>query len=129
MSSHFSFPSIDDLKKIAEVEFSDIVREVIFVDHKIRIFLIRGGFIDVNLSQRLPEKFGFHWELMDTSGTIFRYDNFPDKQWCSLSTYPYHFHNGSQERVEASSFPLNIIDGFRSFLEFVRDKLKSLPVG
>lgn len=117
-------PSLDDLRRVAEIEFSDIVRGTLLVDHKLRIFLIRNGFIDINLSQRLPDKFGFHWELMDTSGTIFRYDNFPDKKWSNVSTYPYHFHSGSQDKVDASPFPLNIIDGFRRFMEFVRNELR-----
>lgn len=116
--------SIDDLQRIAEVEFADIVTDTITIDHKLRIFLIKDGFIDVNLSQRLPDKFGFHWEVMDAAATIFRYDNFPDKSWIYVSTYPYHFHNGSQDNVEASPFPLTTIEGFRAFMEFVRSKMK-----
>lgn len=119
-------PPIDDLKKIAEVEFADIVKDTLFIDHKLRIFLIDKGFIDVNLSQRLPDKFGFHWEVTDPAGTIFRYDNFPDKNWSNVSSYPYHFHNGSQTNVEASPFPLAIVEGFRAFLEFVRIKKKGV---
>ncbi|HLG30215.1 MAG TPA: DUF6516 family protein [Candidatus Brocadiales bacterium] len=116
-------PSIDDLRKIAEVEFADIVKDTLIIDHKLRIFLIDKGFIDVNLSQRLPDKFGFHWEVMDSAGSIFRYDNFPDKNWSNISTYPYHFHNGLQMTVESSPFPLTVIEGFRAFLEFVRVKI------
>jgi len=117
-------PSIDDLRRIAEVEFADMVTDAITIDHKLRIFLIKDGFIDVNLSQRLPDKFGFHWEVMDAAATIFRYDNFPDKNWSPVSTYPYHFHNGSQVNVEASPFPLAAIEGFRAFMESVRSKVK-----
>lgn len=116
-------PSIEDLKRIAEVEFAGIVSDTIIIDHKLRIFLIDNSFVDASLSQRLPDKFGFHWERKDLAGTIFRYDNFPDKNWSDVSTYPYHFHNGSQENAEASPFPLTIIEGFRAFLEFVRGKL------
>ena len=116
--------SIDDLRRIAEVEFADIVNDAAVIDHKVRIFLSHGGFIDVNLSQRLPDKFGFHWAVTDAAGTILRYDNFPDKNWRTVSTYPCHFHNGSQENVEASPFPPAVIDGFRAFMEFVRSKIK-----
>lgn len=119
-------PSIDDLRKIGEVEFADIVKDSMIIDHKLRIFLINNGFIDVSLSQKLPDKFGFHWEVTDLACTIFRYDNFPDKNWRNVSSYPYHFHNGSQQNVEASPFPLAIVDGFRAFLEFVRTKLESI---
>jgi hypothetical protein len=117
-------PSIDDLQRIAEIEFADIVTDAIAIEHKLRIFLTEYGFIDVNLSQRLPGKFGFHWEVMDAASAIFRYDNFPDKNWDHVSTYPYHFHNGSQDKVEVPPFPLTAIEGFREFMEFVRSKIK-----
>lgn len=117
-------PTIDDLKRIAEVEFADIVKEVFLITYKLRIILVDDSFIDVNLSRKLPDKFGFHWECRDGVGTVFRYDNFPDKNWRNISTFPHHFHRGSQENVEASPFPLTIIDGFRSFMEFIRSKVK-----
>ncbi len=41
-----------------------------------------------------------------------------------VSTFPYHFHRGSQDNVEPSPFPLNIIEGFRAFMEFVRENIK-----
>jgi hypothetical protein len=118
-------PSVDDLRKIAEVEFADIVKDTLIIDHKLRIFMIDNSFIDANISERLPDKFGFHWEVMNQSGTFLRYDNFPDKAWGAVSTYPFHFHNGSQMAVEASPFPLTIIEGFRAFLELVRVKMKA----
>ena len=116
--------TINDLRRIAEVEFSDIVKEVFPISYKIRIILIDNSFIDANLSKKLPGRFGYHWECKDISGAIFRYDNFPDKSWKNISTFPYHFHKGSQENVKASPFPLAIIDGFRAFMEFVRSKVK-----
>ncbi len=61
---------LEDLKRIAEVEFADIVRTSMSIDYKMRIILIDNSFIDVFLSERLPNKFGFHWECMDKSGTI-----------------------------------------------------------
>lgn len=113
-----------NIQRIAEVEFVDIVKSTHRTNYKLRIILIDGSFIDVNLSTMLPDKFGFHWECMDTAGTIYRYDNFPDKSWQLVTTFPYHFHNGHQDKVVASPFPLATIDGFRSFMEFVGKKLK-----
>ena len=115
---------LDDLKRVAEVEFADIVKTSIRIDYKMRIILIDKSFIDVFLSERLPNKFGFHWERMDKSGTIYRYDNVPDKKWRNLATYPFHFHKCSQDAVEDSPFPQTPIEGFRAFMEFVRGKLK-----
>lgn len=53
-------PLIDDIKRIAEVEFADIVKETFRIDYKLRIVLINDSFVDVCLSQRLPDRFGFH---------------------------------------------------------------------
>jgi hypothetical protein len=117
-------PTIDDFKRIAEVEFADIVKSTHRIDYKLRIVLINNSFVDVYLSQRLPDKFGFHWECIDGAGTFYRYDNFPDKKWQSVSTYPYHLHAGTQNSVEASPFPAKPLEGFRAFMEFIRRRLK-----
>ena len=116
-------PKIDDLKRIAEVEFKNIVKESFFIGYKARFILIDNSFIDVHLSQKISDKFSFHWECMSSSGTLYRYDNFPDKNWQTVSTYPHHFHDGSQNIVKSSPFPLNPIDGFRAFMEFARKKI------
>lgn len=115
--------SIHDLRKIAQVEFSDIVRDSIIIDHKLRIFFRDGSFMDATLSQKLPDKFGFHWELKDSAKSIYRYDNFPDKNWNFISTYPFHFHYGSQDQVKASPFPPGVLEGFRAFLSFVKTNI------
>lgn len=112
------------LKRIAEVEFFSIVKNAFVINYKLRIILIDSSFIDVNISQKLVEKFGFHWETMNKLGSIYRYDNFPDKQWEFVSTYPYHFHRGAQENVEATPFPTDVLDGFRAFMDFVRNTIE-----
>ena len=116
-------PDIYDIKRIAEIEFSDIVKNTFFIDHKLRIILNDNSFLDIHLSQRLPDRFGFHWERMNKFGTIYRYDNFPDKKWENIPTFPYHFHKELQENAEESPFPLTVIEGFRAFMEFVRTKM------
>jgi len=117
-------PTIEDLKRIAEIEFADIVKNIYQIEYKLRIIFIDNSFLDAFLSQRLTQRFGFHWECMDVPKTFYRYDNFPDKKWQSLNTFPHHFHNGSHNAVEASPFPLTAVEGFRAFMEFVRKKLK-----
>ena len=115
--------TIEDIKRIAEVEFSDIISNAYQIDYKLRITLRNNSFIDVYLSRTLTGKFGFHWECRDKKRTIYRYDNFPFKKWRHVATFPHHFHNGSQNTAEASPFPRSIIDGFRAFMEFVRNKV------
>jgi hypothetical protein len=83
--------TLDDLKRIAEVEFADIVKSCIAMDFKIRFILSDNSFIDVHLAQRLPQKFGFHWECRDQEGTFYRYDNFPDKNGRRSPPIPYTF--------------------------------------
>jgi len=93
------------------------------VETKLRIILIDDGFVDVWLSKRLTSRFGFHWEHK-VAGLSYRYDNFPDIKWRNVSTFPYHFHNGSQNNVvDSSRFDKDIMEGFRDFMNWVRTKL------
>jgi len=114
---------ISDLERIAGVEYSDIVKDIIRSEYKLRLILINRGFVDVNLSRRIPGRFGFHWECLGPQGSFFRYDNFPDKKCRSLPTFPCHFHNGVQGVIEPSPFPRDIVEGFRAFLEFIRQRI------
>jgi hypothetical protein len=116
-------PTPEDLARIAEVEFADIVDSTEILGTKMRIVLVEGGFVDVWLSRKLEGRFGFHWEH-EATGRSYRYDNFPNTKWKHVSTYPYHFHNGSQDNVvDSSRFGRDIMDGFRDFMRWVRLKL------
>lgn len=67
---------IEKLARIAEIEFSDIVDTTELIGTKLRIMLTKEGFIDVWLSRKLANRFGYHWEDKST-GLSYRYDNFP----------------------------------------------------
>jgi hypothetical protein len=115
--------SLQELARIAEIEFSDIVDTTELMGTKLRIMLTKEGFIDVWVSRKLPNRFGFHWVQKSTS-LSYRYDNFPNTKWKYVSTYPYHFHEGSQDNViESSQFKKDIEGGFRSFMRWVSSKL------
>ena len=107
--------------RIAQTEFSDIVETFFYVNYKLIVVLKDKSFVDVGASYRIPGRFSFHWECKNEM--IFRYDNFPDCEWENVDTYPFHFHNGSQNKVESSPFSTDIPDGFRDFMELVRKKL------
>ncbi len=113
---------LENLKSIAEIEFKEIVKHAYIKNYKLRIILIDGSFIEVVISQKLKNKFSFHWECLDNC--IYRYDNFPDKKARKLKTFPYHFHNGNQENIVESQFSKEIVEGFREFLTFVSEKIK-----
>jgi len=115
--------TLESLSRIAELEFSDIVGTTFRLQNKLRILLNDTSFIDVYLSQKIENKFGFHWETKDKDLHVYRYDNFPNTKWKELSTFPYHFHNGSQENVILPPFKEDVVQGFIEFMEFVRDKI------
>lgn len=51
---------LEDLLRIAEIEFINIVSTNIKYENKIRIILVDGSFIDIYLLQRIENRFGFH---------------------------------------------------------------------
>jgi hypothetical protein len=115
--------SIEDLARIAAIEFADIVDSTEIIGTKLRIMLIKDGFVDVWLSRKLKDRFGFHWEQESTS-LSYRYDNFPNTKWRYVSTYPYHFHDSFQNNViDSSRFEKDITAGFRGFMKWVISKL------
>jgi len=115
--------SLQELERIAEIEFSGIVYTTELMASKLRIVLKKGTFIDVWLSRKIPDRFGFHWEDK-TTGLSYRYDNFPNTKWKHVSTYPYHFHDGSQDNViDSSKYEKSVEEGFRGFMRWVSSKL------
>jgi hypothetical protein len=114
---------LDEIRRIAEVEFASIVTDVAVMGVKLRIILTDTSYVDVWVSKKLESRFGFHWERGHLAGTIYRYDNFPDTDWKHIPTYPFHFHNGSQDAVEAPSFSQDVIQGFRDFMGFVEAEM------
>ncbi len=114
--------SIEELARVAEIEFSDIVEHTETIGTKLRVVLIEDGFVDIWLSRKLEGRFGFHWE-QESTALSYRYDNFPNTQWKYVPTYPFHFHDGSQNNVTDSfCFEKDITDGFRGFMRWVRSK-------
>ena len=47
---------LDNLARIAEIEFSDIVDATEIMETKLRIMLLDGGFVDVWLSKKLANR-------------------------------------------------------------------------
>jgi hypothetical protein len=117
--------SLEDIRLIAEVEFASIVDYAEPMGAKLRLVLSDSSYVDVWLSRKLEGRLGFHWERRHIDGCIFRYDNFPNTNWQTVSTYPYHFHDGSQDNVVASPFSQEVLQGFREFMTFAEDKLSA----
>ncbi len=111
--------TLEDLRRIAEVEFGSLVADSQPLGEKLRLFLSDGSYVDLWLSRRLHERFGFHWERRHLDGTFYRYDNFPNTAWRDIVGYPYHFHDGSQDEVISTPFSTDLLTGFREFMRFV----------
>ncbi len=114
---------LDLLRRIAEVEFSDIVVQTDFLGSKLRVLLVDSSFVDVWASRKLAGRFGFHWERRHLDGHIYRYDNFPDTHWSDIPSFPFHVHDGVQDNVIAAPFAQDIEQGFRQFMAFVRQRM------
>ncbi|MBU0734543.1 MAG: hypothetical protein KJ573_13635 [Proteobacteria bacterium] len=119
-----SLVDIERLRKIAEIEFSDIVKEAFIPDmNELRIILTDGSFLDIWFSLKLSGRYSYHWERRRISGKIFRHDNAPHKNWQSLPTFPRHFHDGSEKKAAESFISEDPATALREFLLFVRGKM------
>jgi hypothetical protein len=119
---------VERLREIAEVEFANIVEEAFIPDiHELRIILTDGSFVDVWFSLKVPNRYSYHWERRAIDGKIYRHDNAPHKLWQSVTTFPNHFHNGSESAVSASYISQVPEEALREFLTFVRNKFATQP--
>lgn len=83
------------LSHIAVRDFSDIVKGIKIVEGKLRVILIDRSYVDIWLSVKKKGIYAYHWERKDIDGTIYRYNNLPDKNAKKLKTFPHHFNNGN----------------------------------
>ena len=115
------------LCQIAESEFSDIVVDAISSDlNETRIIFSDNSFLDIWFSLKLEGRYSFHWERRAIDGKIFRHDNAPHQRWLNTSTFPKHYHDGSEEKVVASIISDDPEQALREFLSFVRQYLTNL---
>ena len=119
-----SLVNVERLRKIAEVEFADIVKEAFVPDiNALRIILADGSFVDVWFSLKLSGRYSYHWERRGIDGKIYRHDNAPHKRWQFVTTFPAHFHNGNENTVCESHISEAHDEALREFLIFVRNKM------
>lgn len=114
---------VDALKEIAEIEFSEIVVEVLTDLNTMRIIFTDESYCDIWFSLKLVGRFSFHWERTFLDGTIYRHDNAPHLRWKNINTFPKHFHNSSENFVEESCLSEDPPVAIRFFLSFISDKM------
>ena len=111
----------------ARSEFSDIVEEARMlqtpagVPLKVRLEIVDGTIVDVWISG--SSRFSFHWDRTLVGGGIYRHDNAPHERWRKVSTFPKHFHFGSEGHVVESHLSDDPVEAFTEFMEFVRTKV------
>jgi hypothetical protein len=115
--------SLNVLRTIAEVEFSDIISFTSIIDDKLRVMLVDNSYIDFWWSYKFPERFAHHWERRHVDGTIYRHDNAPHKKWRYFSSFPQHFHfKSDSEVIESKLNPVSELS-IREFLSFAPEIL------
>lgn len=116
------------LAQIALSDFADIVEGTVAIEGKLRILLRDESFIDIWLSIKKKGVYGYHWERRNSDGTVYRYNNLPDKEAKKLQTYPKHFHNKTEENVEESDLSDNPEEAIRAILKFASQIIKIKPL-
>ena len=116
------------LQTLALTEFGDVVGNAIIMTLptgdplKLRLDIADGSLLDVFIS--LSGRYSYHWERRLTlKGDIYRHDNAPHNRWRHVSTFPKHFHDGSENNVVASHINPPPESALREVLVFVRQKL------
>lgn len=116
------------LQTLALTEFGDVVGNAIIMmlptgdPLKLRLDIADGSLLDVFIS--LSGRYSYHWERRLTlKGDIYRHDNAPHNRWRHVSTFPKHFHDGSENNVVASHINPQPESALREVLVFVRQKL------
>ena len=117
---------LKELKRIIDIEFHDLLgTSGTDIHHnKIRAYLKDDSFVDIWFSKKIEGRFSYHWERRHINNSVYRHDNFPDPRWNSVSTFPKHFHKGTQNKVEESHIEDDPVSGVKQFMDFIRKKLE-----
>ena len=120
----------ESLRQIAVTEFGDIVvtaeiqRLPTGDPRKLRLGVVDKSFIDIFIS--VTGRYSYHWDrIMTSNADLYRHDNAPHKACQYVSTYPKHFHDGSEDNVIASHISNQPTEAIREFCTFVRQKLSN----
>jgi len=111
---------LSKLKRIVDIGYNDITRDSSIHHDKLRVFIRDGSIVDIWFSKKIPGRFSYHWERRQIDEGIYRHDNFLDPRWKEVATFPKHFHNGSQNRVQESKINDDPASGVREFMDFIR---------
>ncbi|RUM43131.1 MAG: hypothetical protein DSY35_04170 [Desulfurobacterium sp.] len=114
-----------EAQKLVLKILNDFIEDIQFLNGgtKLRASLKAGkntGILDIYINPLEENSFSFRFQ--ETNGKLFRLDTYPgERKAKKLSTYPIHFHNGSQSNVEEPPFKVenNTIQNLENFLNFI----------
>lgn len=116
------------LREIARTEFVDIILQARVMalptgdPLKLRLDVVDGSLLDIFVSA--SGRYSYHWDRrLTTAANLYRHDNAPHRRWRAVSTFPKHFHSGSEDHVIESHISDNPEQALREFLAFARHKL------
>lgn len=113
---------LEILRELVISLYPELVIDAEITYGKLRIYLDDESFIDVWISRRLPNRYAIHWERRHINGTIYRWDNTPHESHRHISTFPHHFHEGSDDIVKPFHYPGSIEEAIKKALEYAMKK-------
>lgn len=116
-----------EIRDLINNNYLDIVSGIDIVhSNQLRVYFIDDSYLDIWFSLKLSNRYSYHWERKNVNGTIYRHDNVPHLKWKNIATFPKHFHNKSEENVEASYISDIPNDAVKEMLNFIREELNNL---
>ena len=114
-------PVYEKIRRIAEIEFSDIVEDTLFVQDTLRLVFSDRSYLDIWFSWKRKGRYSYHWERQHIDSKIYRHDNIPHSRWKKVATFPKHFHNGSEspEDVKVSQINEETEEALREILAWI----------
>lgn len=112
-----------NLLDLASTEFKVVVEsgEIFYTQSnepwKLRLHLCDASFLDIYYS--VNGKYSYHWDRRPEIDKIYRHDNAPHMKWKNVSSFPKHFHSGSENVVLPSHISDDPEQALREFLNFI----------
>jgi hypothetical protein len=102
----------EELRHIAQTEFRDVVTLAAIaqlesgVPRKLRLRIVDGSYVDIFVSP--SGRYSYHWErTVGDTKFVYRHDNAPHAAWKHVTTFPKHFHDGTEDYVVPATSAAN----------------------
>lgn len=83
----------------------------------LRLNMFDRSYLDVRFA---ADGYAFHWERRALDGLLYRWDDAPHHR--EVTTFPHHFHSGSESHVVDSALPTDSDESaLRYVLSFIEE--------